>query len=135
MNFKSVSNFILSAGVAALMFANPVSADSITPAVKSDLQGAMMDYIDYNSVDGKFVYLDAMKNKVTNFYPANLHPRILKIGQYFVLCSDFKTEAGKNVDVDFLAVKIDNEMRVLQALVGRRDVIRSMMKAQMAKQG
>ena len=131
MKFKFVSRIILYSLFTTFLVFNPVLADSISAAVKLELQAAMIDFIDYNSVDGKFLYLDVQNKKVSSYYPANLHPRVLKVGRYFVICSDFKTDEGKNVDVDFLAIEIGDEIRVLQALVGRRDVIRSMMKAQM----
>ncbi len=135
MLYKTFSKLALAASVAAVFAFSPAQAEKITPGLKSELQGAMIDYIDYNTVDGKFLYLNATQDKVVNYFPANLHPRILQIGDYFVLCSDFKTLDGANVDVDFLAVSVDNEIRVIQALVGQRDVIRRMMKAHMASAG
>lgn len=135
MFYKTVSKFALAASVAAVFAFSPAKAENISAGLKSELQGAMMDYIDYNTVDGKFLYLNATQDKVINYFPANLHPRILQIGEYFVLCSDFKTLEGTNVDVDFLAVYVDEEIRVIQALVEQRDVIRRMMKAHMASSG
>ena len=132
MLYQSFSKFALAASVAVVFAFSPAQAEKISAGLKSELQGAMMDYIDYNSVEGKFLYLNAAQDRVIHYFPANLHPRILKIGDYFVLCSDFKTAEGANVDVDFLAIEAEGELRVIQALVGQRDVIRRMMKAQMA---
>ena len=68
---------------------------------KAALQAAMQQHIDRNLVDGTYLYLDEMSGKVQPLYPQKAHPVILRMGDYFILCSDFRDASNAAVNIDF----------------------------------
>lgn len=119
---------------AALFF---LAAGNIAPASaagklnqqhKVELQVALMEYIDANSVDGKFVYFDARTQQMVELFPANLHPMIVPTSSVYFLCADFRDAKGYKVDVDFVATHSEDGFIVFQAMVNQRHIVREMMK-------
>ena len=125
---KSLSAF-LSALAVCLCFGLPSSAAEIGQEDKVGLQISLMDYIDRHSVDGRFMHFDTGQRSMVAYYPANLHPMIVPVGDIYFLCADFRDETGSEVEVDFVAARDGEGFRVLQTMVNQRDIVREMMQA------
>ena len=95
---------------------------------KVELQVALMDYIEANSVDGKFMHFNAADQTLMGLFPASLHPKIVPTSTVFFLCADFRDAAGSMVDVDFVATKGPDGFIVFQAMLNQHEVIRAMKK-------
>lgn len=116
--------FFLAAGNIA-----PASAtEKLNQQHKVELQVALMEYIDANSVDGKFVYFDARTQEMVALFPANLHPMIVPTASVYFLCADFRDAKGYKVDVDFVATRSEDGFIVFQTMVNQRHIVREMMK-------
>lgn len=89
------------------------------------LQTAMLDHIDAVSVNDAVPYFDGARGQVEDLYPTNAHPMIVPYGDYYFLCADFLTAAGRTVNVDFLVAMVGDDYRVVQALVDQRDAVRA----------
>ena len=70
-------------------------------AKKVALQAAMQRHIESQLIDGAYLHLDPGSGAVRALYPVKAHPMTLKMGDYFVLCSDFRDTKGRAVNVDF----------------------------------
>ncbi len=121
-----VALFFFAAGTIA-----PAAAtEKLDQQHKVELQVALMEYIDANSVDGKFVYFDARTRQMVELFPANLHPMIVPASSIYFLCADFRDAKGYKVDVDFVATQSEDGFIVFQSMVNQRHIVREMMKSQ-----
>lgn len=124
--------FKLFAVVAALAFVSATPAKAASKLEQNDqvgLQMILMEYIDNKMVDDHVIYFDPASKKLVKFYPANLHPRIIASGDVYFLCADFRDEKGAEVDVDFVATRIDGRFHIIQTMINNRDVVREVMKS------
>lgn len=90
---------------------------------KAALQAAMQQHIDRNLVEGAFLHLEVETGQIRRLYPLRAHPMILRMGDYFVLCSDFKDKAGKSVNVDFYMARDDDAYVVFHAAFDDRGTL------------
>jgi len=112
------------------LLAGPASAvEPLSQQHKVELQVALMEYIDANSIDGKFVHFDARTQQLVKLFPANLHPMIVPTSSIYFLCADFRDAKGYKVDVDFIATDGEDGFLVFQAMVNQRHIVRQMMKS------
>lgn len=111
-----------------LMCTSVSAAVKIPHAEQIQLQVTMKKAINARTVDGKFNYFDAETDSVVSLYPAKSHSMILKMGESYILCSDFRNESGKKVSIDFYVVRKDDSFAVIDTVIGNRDSIRRMMK-------
>ncbi len=96
---------------------------------KAALQAAMQQHIDRNLVEGAYLYLDTASGTVRPLYPQKAHPMILKMGDYYVLCSDFRDENNVDVNIDFYLARGDDDYVVFHALVDDRALLREWIRA------
>ena len=87
---------------------------------KAALQATMQQHIDRNLVKGAFLHLDTETGQVRRLYPLRAHPMILRMGEYFVLCSDFRDVAGKSVNVDFYVARDADSYVIFHSAVDDR---------------
>ena len=107
-------------GFALTMFGNSVLAGN-DPSIKGDLRSnihySMNQYISQQSVDGKLYVYDPVDGKLLKLQLEALHDGIVKKGDFYVSCADFKDQNGRKIDIDFLVRKKDNMLITSQALV------------------
>lgn len=97
---------VIAASAFLLAASFPATADEdVAPDELASLQAAMQSHIDQLSVDGALLHLDPATGKVRRVFPAKAHPKIMKIGSYYYLCADFRDAEGKDLVVNFYAVK------------------------------
>ena len=107
----------------------PMSARALSLSDKAGLQAAMQQYIDRQSVDGVYLYLDTQAGEVHGLHAVTTHPMILHMGGHFVLCYDFRDEAGESVNIDFYVARKNNSFLVFEAIVNDRQLLKGMMEA------
>lgn len=90
----------------------------------SAMQAAMQRHIDRTLVNGAYLHLDMNTGEVHLLYPAQAHTTVLSMGDYFVLCSDFRDAADGSVNVDFYLAREDDRFVVFHSVVDDRDVLR-----------
>lgn len=94
---------------------------------KAALQAAMQQHIDRSLVDGAYLYLDEKSGEVRPLYPQKAHPVILRMGEYFVLCSDFRDANNEAVNVDFYMARNGNDYVVFHQAMDDREVLHRLM--------
>ena len=109
----------LAVGTAMLATAAAQAADdpSITGLMRSDIHAAMNTHINDSLLDGKYVVFDGKEGKVVRLSYDVMHKGIVRKGEFFVSCADFRDAAGTPYDLDFLVAETDDGYRVMQTVV------------------
>ncbi len=103
------------------------AGDSLKPSDKVALQAAMFQHIDSQLVNGAFLRLNAKEGRSEPLAPTKSHPMILRMGENFVLCSDFRGADGKDVNIDFYMARAGTKYVVFHTEVGNRTPLEQMM--------
>lgn len=98
-------------------------------STKVALQAAMQRHVDASLVDGAILYLDTDSGEVRKMHPVTAHPIILTMGDHYVLCFDFRDDAGKNLHIDYYMAQRGNEYVVFHTAVADHDMLDGLMKA------
>ena len=106
-----------------------VAEERMSISVKASLQAAMQQHIDRSLVNGVYLYLDRRTGDVRQLHPASAHPIIMRLNEYFVLCSDFRDGKGRHVNIDFYLAHRGRAFFVFDTLVDDRRVFNHLMKA------
>lgn len=113
--------------VAAAFSAGAASALSLQD--KASLQAAMQRHVDRQSVEGACLHLDQKSGEVVKLHPVTAHPMIMRMGDNFVLCFDFRDAAGKDVPIDFYMARKRDSYVVFHAAVSDRSVLQRLMQS------
>ena len=84
--------------------------------------------IDRVTVDGTYLAFDSNTGDVRTLYPAKNHPMIMRMGEHFILCSDFRDDKGENVNIDYYLRKKGDSFVIFHKAVDQRQVIKRLMK-------
>ena len=116
-------NFPLRFALIALLGTLPSASWGLSLTEKANLQATMQRYIDQQTVDGVFLYLEARSGKVRTLHPVSAHTRILSVGQYYVLCFDFRDNKGQDVNVDFYLARKNTSYVVFHTAIDDRKLL------------
>lgn len=89
----------------------------------------MQRHIDSGMVNGNYLQLNETTGQVRELRPLAAHPIILRMGEYFVLCSDFRNRDGQNVNIDFYLAEKGRGYFVFDEMVEQRELVKRLMKA------
>ncbi|WPZ33778.1 hypothetical protein T8K17_21375 [Thalassobaculum sp. OXR-137] len=119
---------LLLASVLVVLSAGSGFADTeLSLNEKATLQAAMQRHIDRSLVDGTILYLDRSSGDVRRLHPVTAHPMILIYGAHFVLCFDFRDDAGETVPIDYYMARQDNTYTVFHTAVADRTLLQGLM--------
>ena len=104
-------------------------ASALSLGEKAALQAAMQLHIERRSVDGRFPLLDAAAGEVQLLRQRAAHPVILRMGEYFILCSDFEAPGGAGVNVDFFLARRDGGYVVFAQQAENHGLVQRLVKA------
>jgi hypothetical protein len=115
----------------ALALCGGAYASSVTlqPSEKAALQAAVFQHIDAQLVNGVFLRLNTKDGRADPLAPTKAHPMILRMGEHFVLCSDFRSPDGKDVNIDFYMARAGAKFIVFHTEVDNRKPLEDMMSA------
>ena len=77
------------------------SMAELSATKKIELQAAMQRHIETHLVDGVFLHFEPETGALRRYRMSSPHPQIVQVGEYFVLCADFRDESGGVVNFDF----------------------------------
>ncbi len=103
------------------------AGESLKPSDKAALQAAMFQHIDSQLVNGAFLRLNTKEGRAEPLAPTKSHPMILRMGENFVLCSDFRGPDGKDVNIDFYMARAGTKYVVFHTEVGNRTPLEQLM--------
>ncbi|MGI9381018.1 MAG: hypothetical protein ACR2OW_15340 [Methyloligellaceae bacterium] len=114
----------------ALVFL-PIQAkanESLNLADRTLLQATMQIDIDRLTVEGTYLAFDPIKGNLRTLYPAKNHPMIMRMGEHYILCSDFRDDKGKNVNIDFYLRRKGKSFVIFHKSIDQRYIVKAMMK-------
>ena len=113
----------LAAGMAGmgmgLVAGSATAADdpSIQGNRRRDIQTAMNEFVDHQTVGGVMRIYDPVEGKLLELKFEELHKGIVKKGDFYVSCADFVDQDGRAIDVDFLVLRDGHALRATQGVV------------------
>lgn len=113
---------------AMLVAAGSANAAAVSMDDKVALQAAMFSYIDNQSIDGVIPHVRLDSGEIVDLVPTKAHPMVLKFGDDFVLCTDFRDPEGKFVNVDFYLKRREGTFAVFQTEINNRGPLENLMK-------
>ncbi len=90
---------------------------SIKGQLRSNIQQSMNEFINRQSIDGYVYVYDAVKGSLLKLQLDKLHSGIVKKGDFYVSCADFKDQKGRKIDIDFMVRSSGKAFITTQALV------------------
>ncbi len=118
MKLRTLALAIFTLGV---LFPWSNSAFAGDVSIKSELgvniQQAMKRFIDEGTVDGVYRHYDPVTGKILRLEFIELKSKVLKKGDFYVSCCNFKDHRGRPVDLDLLVIQDGDYMRGTQAAV------------------
>lgn len=128
-------NSFLAVTAALIILALPANVSHAAPLqeTKVRLQSDLQRHIYRSLVNGAFHTLDSKTGDVRALYPLVSHPLILQMGEYYVMCADFRDSEGNDVDVDFYLIKKPKGFQVFRAEIDNHELLEGMMKSGKAK--
>ena len=95
---------------------------------KVSLQATMQRHIERNLVDGAYLHLNSSTGEIRELRVDDAHPMILRMGEFFVLCSSFLDAGGEHVNIDFYLAPRGHSYVVFAVEVENRDLLEGLMK-------
>lgn len=114
---------------AVLLVAAPSTSQALSLSKKAGLQAAMQRHIDQQSIGGVYLHLDHKTGKIKKLHAVTAHPMIMQMGDNFVLCFDFRDDAGGKVNVDFYMAPKKKSFVVFHAAIDDRAFLNGLMDA------
>ena len=123
--------------VAAILAFAAVSAPAFASGLgerdRAALHAAMVQHIDRQTIDGLYLKMNVGEGRVTAYSPAKSHPMVLEMGEHYVMCTDFRDEAGKSVPVDFYVARRGKDFTIFETVIGNRGPLEKLVQAGKAK--
>lgn len=113
----------------ALLFSGSAIANPVEAAEKAAMQSAMFQHIDRQLVEGRYYDVNLKSGDVRPLVPQKNHPMVLRMGEHYVLCTDFKTTSGDSVNVDFYASRRGKSFVIFRTEIDNRSPLEALMKA------
>lgn len=126
---RHLTKLVATAMFGLCLWAFASSAQALSLVEKAELQAAMQRHVDRQSVEGTFPALDGQNGDVLRLHPVTAHPMILKMGEDFVLCFDFRDDEGTDVPVDFYMTRKNESFVVYHTAARNRPLLHRLMKA------
>ncbi len=96
---------------------------------KVALQSTMFRHIEKSMIDGVVPHVVLKDGSMVDLVPTKAHPMILKFGDIYVLCTDFRDPEGRFVNVDFYITKRGGEYAIFQTEIDNRTPLKKLMKS------
>ncbi len=90
---------------------------SIQGKLRSDISYEMQKFIAKNSINNNLIIYDAVTGELLRLKLEKLHSGIVKKGDFYVSCADFKDRKGIKYDIDFLIGMNDESLATFEAIV------------------
>ncbi len=105
-------------GAAATQAPKKVSAATATPEFREAVQAAMLEYIDATKINGKHLVFDPVQGDYISATFQKLHTNLMMVADtFFVSCSDFLTDDGELLDIDYMVAESGGYWTVFQAAI------------------
>jgi len=74
-------------------------------------------FVAQQTIDDRLNLYDPVDGKLLRLSSYELHSGIVKKGDFYVSCADFRDQEGRLIDVDFLVITNQGQLQVSQGIV------------------
>lgn len=92
------------------------------------LQAAMQGHIDQSVVNGALLAIDAKTGELNHYYPTKAHPKVMTMGDNFVMCAEVVDDDGKGSMANFYVAREGSRYVIFQSTFGADPALDQMMK-------
>ncbi len=92
------------------------------------LQAAMQSHIDQSVINGALLAIDAKTGELEHYYPTKAHPKVMTMGDNFVMCAEMVDDDGKESMANFYVAREGGRYVVFQSTFGADPALEQMMK-------
>jgi hypothetical protein len=124
---RSIKLAAAAAAICLLFSLNPTGAQALELSEKVALQAAMQRHVDRTMIDGTYLDLDLQQGTFSKLYPVTAHTIIMQMGAHYVLCYDFRDEAGKKVEMDLYLARKGKSYVVFHTTLRQRAQLMALM--------
>jgi hypothetical protein len=124
---RSIKLAAAAAAICLLFSLSPTGAKALELSEKVGLQAAMQSYVDRTMIDGSYLDLDLEQGTFSKLYPVTAHTIIMQMGEHYVLCYDFRDEAGKKVEMDLYLARKGKSYVVFHTTLRQRAQLMALM--------
>lgn len=119
--------------ILGLIVAASTSASAKGTVDKARLQAAMQQHIERHTVNGAMLHFDPESGMVKPLYSTQVHPMVIAMGDYFVLCVDLRDKAGNAMPLDLYMARKGRSYIVFHSEIDNRVPLQRLMKKGLAK--
>ncbi|MBI2566580.1 MAG: hypothetical protein HYV63_06070 [Candidatus Schekmanbacteria bacterium] len=94
---------------------------SIQGELRQQVRASMEQFVKDRTVNETFLLYDPIEDRLLRLELEKLHDGIVKKGELYVSCADFKDQSGRALDVDLFVLPAGNGMQTTQAVVHKVD--------------
>jgi hypothetical protein len=91
------------------------------------LQVTLQSYIDASLVNGALLSVDAESGKTVQYFPTKAHPKVMALGNDYVMCAEVVDAEGKASMADFYITRNGGNFVVFQSVVGHDPLLEKLM--------
>lgn len=114
---KIIHNLLFCSAILTGMAALAADDPSIKGDLRTGIGNAMNQYIESQTIDGRFYLYDAVGGQLLNLTFDGLHEGIVDKNGFYVSCADFIDQHGRKIDVDILVRPAGDTLKATQAIV------------------
>ena len=130
---RKFQRLVAGATVAAALALSSGVALGASVDQKAALQAAAQQHINRSLIDDAYLELNRETGEIRKLFPIKAHPMIVQMDDLFVLCTDFKDEAGNSVNVDIFVAQDGDSYVVFETVIDDRAMLMRRMKDGSAK--
>lgn len=118
---------LLPAAALALAWPPPAMAGTLQDGDLLALQVTLQSYIDASLVNGALLSVDAESGKTVQYFPTKAHPKVMALGNDYVMCAEVVDAEGKASMADFYITRNGGTFVVFQSVVGHDPLLEKLM--------
>ena len=93
------------------------NGDQIKGYLRKQVKETIKEYINSNTVDGRYLVFNEAQDITKRLYLKELHKTVTRSKGFFVNSADFTDEEGNRYSIDFIVAKRNNSLYVMNALM------------------
>ena len=128
-----ISGWIIALALCVSAPQSGFAEQAISTGKKAALQAVMQQHIDTQLVGGVYPQIILETGKIRRLHPVAAHPMILRLENKYVLCTDFRDDQGRDVNIDFYLERKGDTYSVVRTVIDDRTPLDGLVKNGSAK--
>ena len=104
------------------------AAQSLTET-RARLQAALQSTLGRSLIDGALRHIDLTDGKITVYYPEEMHEKIVKLGDTYIMCATLISTEGQEAPVDYYLSPANGRYVVIRTEIDNRAPLQALIDA------